>query len=106
MSAGKGQKFEKKSQDTETLNFYNRNLKKRIASKDGKILAACFVWNLFRILPELTVKTQIDIREVLTYRLVPVLFSLFHVDGSFLHSTKVVLIHHLDPKIVSYHYDL
>ena len=43
MSAGKGQKFEKKSQDTETLNFYNRNLKKRIASKDGKILAACFV---------------------------------------------------------------
>ena len=49
-------------------------------------------WNL-------PLKKRIDIREVLTYPLTPLSFSLYH--GNLLHSSKAELLHHLESKIVS-----
>ena len=49
-------------------------------------------WNL-------PLKKRIDIREVLTYPLTPLPFSLYH--GNLLHSSKAELLHHLESKIVS-----
>ena len=51
-------------------------------------------WNL-------PLKKRVDIREVLTYPLTPLPFSLYHVDGNLLHSSKAELLHHLESKIVS-----
>ena len=102
MSAGKGQRDMKKElRDINFPTFTTEAGKKRITLKDGKILAACFVQDLFSSLLELTIKKGMDIREVLAYPLTPLPLSLCHVDGSLLHSPKTALLRHLESKIVS-----
>ena len=86
-------RFEKKIKKQKLSTFTTEAGKKRITSKDGKILAACFVRDLFGSLPELTIKKRIYIREVLAYPLTPLPLSLCHVDGSLLHSPKAALLH-------------
>ena len=102
MSAGKGQRDLKKELRDRNFQLSQQKLeKKRITSKAGKILAACFVRDLFGSLLELTIEKRLDIREVLAYSLTPLPLSLCHVDGSLLRSPKAALLHHLESKIVS-----
>ena len=63
--------FEERIKRQKLSTFTTEAGKKRITSKDGKILAACFVGDLFGSLLELTIKKRIDIREVLAYPLTP-----------------------------------
>ena len=95
------ERFEERIKRQKLLTFTTEAGKKRITSKDGKILAACFVRGLFGSILDLTIKKRIDIREVLAYPLTPLPLSLCHVDGSLLHSPKAALLHHLESKIVS-----
>ena len=62
--------------------------KKKVQKSDGKILAACFVRNLFGSLLCLSLKRQMDMNEVLSYPLTLVHLSLSHVDGSMNNTPK------------------
>ena len=69
---------------------------KKVQKSDGKVLAACFVRNLFGSLLCLSLKRQMDMNEVLSYPLTLVHLSLSHVDGSMNNTPKWKLMKYLE----------
>ena len=75
--------------------------RKKIDGKDGKVVAACMVRNIFGSALRLSLENSNDMAEVSRHPLTPVPLSLSHVDGTMLKSPKSALMKHLKSKVKS-----
>ena len=94
-------KVRRKNKTAKDIVICNRSWKKSVKTKDGKVLAACFVRDLFGSLLTLSMEKKINMDEVMTYPLTPVPLSLCHVDGTMVKSLKSALLHHLESKVLT-----
>ena len=70
--------------------------RKKLSSKDGKIIAECMVRDVFGSLLSLSLEKKVYIAEVLKFPLTPVPLSLSHVNGIMQKTPKSSLMKHLE----------
>ena len=90
------ERFEGRIERQKLYTFSTELGKKKFQTSNGKILAACFVRDLFDSLLCLSLERQIDMSEVLSYPPTPVRLSLRHVDGSMQKTPKSKLMKYLE----------
>ena len=95
-------RFEERIGKQKLKRFASEAGRNKITSKDGKVMTACFIRNLFCSLLYLSLEKKIDIGEVLKYHLTPYSLALSHVDGSMIKSPKSALLKYLESKLISY----
>ena len=85
----------------QTLHTFATESGKHKVKKDGKVVAACLIRDLFGSILNISLQRKIDMGEVLSYPLTPVPLSLCHVDGSIQKSQKSALLNYLESKTIS-----
>eukprot|EP00794_Sanderia_malayensis_P015514 gene15514-17096_t len=73
--------------------------KQRVKGKDGKLVAACLMRDLFGSILHLSLEQNIDMAEVMKYPLTPVPLSLSNVDGTMLKTPKSKLMSQLEKRV-------
>ena len=81
--------------------FATDGKKRKVTAKDGKVVAACLIRDLFGSLLYHSLENKIDIAEVLKFPLTPVPLSICHVDGSMLKSPKSSLMKCIESRVQS-----
>ena len=101
------ERFEERITKQKIQTFETDLGKKKVQKSNGKVVAACFVRDLFGSLLCLSLEEKIDMSEVLSFPLTTFPLSLCHSDGSMLSSPKSNLTKYLEtfsvtgsPKIV------
>ena len=93
-------RFEQPINRRKLITFRTENGKK-ISSKDGKLVAACMVRDIFGSVLRLSLENSIGMAEVLRYPLTPLPLSISHVDGTMLKAPKSTLLKYLEAKVKS-----
>ena len=88
--------FEEQINRRKLYTFQTECGRKKISKKDGKVVAACMVRDIFGRDLRLSLENSIDIVEVLRHPLTSVQSSLSHVDGTMVKSPKLALMKHLE----------
>eukprot|EP00794_Sanderia_malayensis_P002175 gene2175-2471_t len=73
--------------------------KQRVKGKDGKLVAACLMRDLFGSILHLSLEQNIDMAEVMKYPLTPVSLSLSNVDGTMLKTPRSKLMSDLEKRV-------
>ena len=94
------ERFEKPIKRQKVRTFATQTGKRKMQGSDGKVVASCFVRDLFGTLCY-SLERKVDMALVLTYPLTPVPLSLCHVDGTMLSTQKSSLLKHLEEKVVT-----
>ena len=94
-------RFEERINCRKLYTFQTGCGRKKISNKDGKVVAACMVRDIFGSVLRLSLEISIDMAEVLRHSLTPVPLSFSHVNGTMLRSPKSALMKHLESKIKS-----
>ena len=74
-----------------------QNLGRKNLKKDGKVVSACLIRDLFGNILNISLERKIDMEEVLSYPLTSIPLSLSHVDAKKRHKTpKSAILNHLE----------
>ena len=73
-------RFEKRIQKQKVNTFATQGGRRKLTSKDGKLLSACVVRDVFGILLSLSLEKKIDMEEVFQFPLTPYPLSMCHID--------------------------
>ena len=92
-------RFEKRIRQQTLNTFASEAGKREIKGRDGKIVAACLVRDVFGNILYHSLQNIIDMAEVLKYPLTPVPLSLSHVDGTMQKTSKASLMQYLDSQV-------
>ena len=95
------ERFERAIKKQKVHTFATDIKKTKLKSKDGKLVAACMMRDLFGCILKLSLEKKIDMAEVLKFPLTPVPLSLSHVDGTMQKTQKATLLKHLESRIES-----
>ena len=90
------ERFERAIKKQKVHTFATDIKKTKLKSKDGKLVAACMMRDLFGCILKLSLEKKIDMAEVLKFPLTPVPLSLSHVDGTMQKTQKATLLKHLE----------
>ena len=93
--------FEERINRRKLYTFQTECGRKKISNKDGQVVAAFMVKDIFGSVFRLSLEDRIDIAEVLRHPLTSVPLPLSHVDGNMLKSPKSALMIHLESKVKS-----
>ena len=80
---------------TKTFPTFARESGKKKVKKDGRVVSACWVRDLFGSILNISLERKIDMGEVLSYPLTSIHFSLSHADGSIHKTPKSAILNHL-----------
>ena len=95
------ERFEKAIKREKLKTFATEAGKKKITSKDGKLIESCFLRDIFESILFLSLQRKVDMAEVLAYPLTPVPLALSHVNASMLTIEKSLLMRNIEERVTT-----
>ena len=94
-------RFERPIKRQKIATFATETELRKLKSKDGKVVAACLMRDLFGSILCISLEKKINIDEVLSYPLTPVPLFLCNVDKTLLSTPKSALMEQLERRVIS-----